>query len=216
MDYTLVRVFAYSIALAAVIGIIRCRQIDPVYYPFLFLIWLGLFNEGLSHFLTWKGYHNTINSNIFALAESLLITWFFKRLGLFDRKPLTFYVLSIFFILAWLIDNFRSNFSHVSSYFIICFSFAISLMSVSMINMLIAKTKKLLIRNATFLICLGFITYYTYSVLVEIFFLYGLEESSKEFSKSVYRILIWINLVVNLIYALAILWAPRRHGYLLR
>jgi hypothetical protein len=216
MDFTLLRVFAYSIALAAVLSLIRCRQIDSAYYPFLVLVWLGLINEILSSVIMERGYSNAFNSNVYVLVESLLTTWLFRKLGLFDRKPVTFYIISIFFIIAWLIDNFLlSSIWSFSSYFIICFSFAAVMMSVSMINVLIARTKKSIMRNGAFLICIGFIIYHTCSALVEIFFVYGLT-SSDDFRLAVYRIHDYINLVVNLIYALAVLCLPRKHGYLLQ
>jgi hypothetical protein len=217
MDYILVRVFSYSIVPAAILGLIRCRRIDPAYYPFLFLVWLGLIAEAVSDYVMGKGYSNAPSTNIYVLIESLLTVWLFKNLGLFERKPLTFYILGIFFIVVWLIDNFiLSGFkSSFCSYFIICFSFAAVMMSVSMINMLIARIKKSLLRNGAFLICVGFILYHTCSALVEIFWVYGLQ-SSPDFRIAVYRILGYINLVVNLIYALAVLWIPRKHGYLLQ
>lgn len=217
MHYILVRVFSYSIVPAAVLGLIRCRRIDPAYYPFLFLVWLGLIAEVVTDFITAKTPSNALSTNIYVLIEFLLIIWLFKKLSLFERKPLTFYILGIFFILVWLVDNFilsglKTGFC---SYFIISFSFAAVMMSVSMINILLARERKSVLRNGAFLICVAFILYHTCSALVEIFWLYGLT-SSDQFKLAVTRIHTYVNIVVNLIYALAILWIPRKHGYLLQ
>jgi hypothetical protein len=217
MNYILVRVLSYSIVPAAVLGLIRCRRIDPAYYPFLFLVWLGLIAEVISDLVMSWFNSNALSTNVYVLIEFLLIIWLFKKLALFERKPLTFYILGIFFILVWLVDNFILSGLKTSfcSYFIISFSFAAVMMSVSMINILIARVRKSILRNGTFWICIGFILYHTCSALVEIFWLYGLS-SSDEFQIAVTRIHSYVNIVVNLIYALAILWIPRKHGYLLQ
>ena len=65
-----------------------------------------------------------------------------------------------------------------------------------------------------FLISIGFIIYFTYEILVEAFSLYGLN-NSLEFQKNVYMILTYLNLFVNLLYALAILWIPRKRVHML-
>lgn len=83
-----------------------------------------------------------------------------------------------------------------------------------MINRIIITERKSLIRNPVFIICLAFIIYFTYKVLLEIFWLYGLN-SSREFRVEVYNIFKYINLFANLIYALAILWIPRKREYML-
>ena len=45
----LIVVFSFSIAIAAIIGWIRFKKINPAYYPFVICIWIGLLNEILSY-----------------------------------------------------------------------------------------------------------------------------------------------------------------------
>jgi hypothetical protein len=216
MSHTLIDILSYSIAFAAIIGLVRIKQIDQVYFPFLLLIWLGLLNEIVST-LTIKYFRtNAESSNIYMLAESLLILWFFKRLGLFTSKKILFYVVGSTFIGGWIVDNFIISSIHAfSSYFGILYSFFIVLMSINIINKLIVEERKRLYRNPVFLIMIGFISFFTYKILIEIFWVYGLN-STDEFRTEVYRIMTFINLLVNLIYALALIWIPRKQEYTLQ
>jgi hypothetical protein len=51
--------------------------------------------------------------------------------------------------------------------------------------------------------------YFTYSVLVEAFWIFGINHSSV-FRNNIYGILSYINLFVNLLFTLAIVWMPTR------
>jgi hypothetical protein len=160
-------------------------------------------------FISIKLVHsNIINYNIFSLIEALLITWQFKNWKLFNK--LSFLLILTGLVITWAIEVFFISSIHVfASYFIIIYSFIIVLMSISILNMLIIKEQGHLLKNSIFLICISFIVYFTYAVIVEIFLLYGINESEK-FMINVYAILVYINLFVNLLFALAILWMPTR------
>ena len=192
----------------------RFKTIEPAYYFFLILIWVGLINETINFFLSRAHYSNQVNSNIYSLAQSLLIVLFFNRLGLFERSKWFFYATLCFFILAWFIDNFILSAENFSSYFTAVTSFIYVLMSISMINRLIVAEVKFLTRNPVFVICIGFILFFTCALIVEIFWIYGLN-ASDSFLLGVYLIKTYINIVINLIYALAIIWMPKKRGYTL-
>ena len=83
-----------------------------------------------------------------------------------------------------------------------------------MINRLILDERSGLIKNSVFLITIGFIVFFTYKILIEIFWVYGLN-ASRDFRVEVYRIMTYINLAINLIYALAVLWIPKKREYTL-
>ena len=215
MSYEIIDLLSYSIAVAAITGLIRLKKIDKSFTPFIILMWLGLLNEIISSLLIRKGYSNAINSNIYSLLEALLITMFFRNLDLFNWKKKMYPVLLILFILLWVAENFIiEKITDFNSYFNIVYSFVIVLMSITMINRLIIESRKTLVLNPIFLICIGFIVFFIYATLIEIFWVWGLN-ASDEFRTSVYRIMTYINLVVNLIYALAILWIPTKRKYIL-
>lgn len=215
MNYTLAAIFSFSIGIAGIIGVIRFNKINPIFYPFIFLIWLGLVNEIISFLLIRSGYSNAVNSNIYVLLESILIAWFFKYQGLFNEKYWNFAGVIILLVTLWVVQNFIiSSIHRFTSYFNVVYSFIIVLMSIHLINRLIIREKRMIVRNPIFIICIGFILFYLCAVLIEIFWIYGLN-SSKEFRFQVYQIMTIINLIVNLIYALAVLWIPRKQEYTL-
>ena len=86
MNYWLVVIFSFSIIIAATIGWVRFRKINPAYYPFIYCIWLAFLNEILSFIFAQTIRDNSVNNNLYALAESLLIVWQFRNWGIFKNK----------------------------------------------------------------------------------------------------------------------------------
>ena len=210
MIYTIVVSSSLSIGIAALIGALRYRSIHRSYYPFIYCCWLGILNECTSIFLVQKGYSNAINSNIYVLLEFGLLTWQFYNWGFFNRRFALLTVLISAIAGIWIWENFFPyQLNHFSSWFRVVYAFALVLMGISILNRQIAKEKRHLLSNPIILICLTIIIYYTYKVLVESFWLYGLNKG-KIFRNNVYLILAYINLFTNLIFALAVLWMPKK------
>ncbi len=214
MTWILSEIFALSILIAGVISLVRIGRIDRTYYPFIILIWLASLNEILSGFLMYFGFSTLLNNNIYVLCESLLILWFFKKLKTVFKSNTVFIGLSVSLILLWSVENFiiRNIADNISYYFRICYSFVTVICSITTVNYLIVTERKSLLKMPVFLICIGFITYFTYKILLEAFELYGVTEN---FIANVYTILIYLNLIVNLLFALAVLWIPRKREYML-
>jgi hypothetical protein len=215
MNYQAAIFFSLSIIIAAVLGGIRYQKIDPVYRPFLFLIWLSLINEILSIVLAYTIRNNVVNNNIFTLLQSLLILWQFRNWKSFQRYRRLLMVLIVLVIASWTIEiSFVHTINDFTAYSLILHAFMVVLLSISMINVLLLREYRSLLKNPIFLICTGFILYFTMSILTEIFWQYGLNEN-KDFRLSIYRILQFINLFSNLIYALAVLWMPAKPRFIL-
>lgn len=217
MSFLHVQILSFSIAIGAIIGLVRLKSTDQAFLPFILFLCSGFLNESISVIRIAYKYGSTINNNIYVLVSALLILWLFKNwkvLGRWAQKG--FFVLALLFVLVWIWENFiYSSLRELSSYFRILYSFVIVLLSVQMINRLLLEDKTRLLRNPVFLICLSFVIFFTYKVLIEIFWIYGLN-SSKDFRIQVYRIMTYINLTVNLVYALAALWMPRKRESLLQ
>ncbi len=215
MSHTLIVIFSSSIVIAAVLGWIRFKRIDPTFFPFIYCLWLGTLNEAISFFITLQGESTAINNNLYVLCESLLLIWLFYNWKSYpDKFFMLFFILTLSF--AWIIENFLIfSIRNVSSYFRILYSFLIVCLSVLTISKLIARHRNNLIRNASFLICTGLIIYYTYKILVETFWLYGLN-ASRDFRMRVYFLLFCINLITNLIFAFAVLCMPRKQPFTMR
>jgi hypothetical protein len=205
----------YSLGIAALIGIWRFRKISVVFLPFLLFLWLGFANEIVSEVTARVWRNTTLNNNIYVLLEACLILWQFQKWGLFQRQKAFVPVLLLSFVTFWCVEIFVNyHYLYVASYFRIFYSFVIVLMSIHMINFIIVSESRSLLKNPIFLICIGFIIFFTYKILIEIFWVYGLN-GSRDFRNNVYMIHSLINFFSNIIYALAALWVPRKQIFLM-
>jgi hypothetical protein len=205
--------FSFSVLIAGLIALFKFSRINRDYYPFIFIIWLGGLTEIASDQLFRNGYGNYLSSNIYVFFETLLYLWFFHNFGSFSRKPFLVFVLGVLFILLWVVDNFWFHpiDRTYCSYFNLAHSIFLVFLGINMINNLIIREKELL-KHPVFWICIGVVIFFTYFILVEIFWLYGLS-TNIQFGGKVYAILSWVNLICNLIYAVAILWMRKRQAF---
>lgn len=210
MSFGLSFFFSISIFIAGSIAAFRFKKINRLYYPFLYLIWIGCLSEIVSIALAKIYLNSYINNNIYALIESILITLLFKNFALFNDYKKIFPTIILSLVLIWMVENFA--FGHITTfnvYFSIYYSFMIVLMSITIINKMIVRSMKNIFKNATFLLCIAFVIYFTFQVLIYAFWIYGIE-AQKEFLLKLFSIIIYINLLTNLIYALSISWMPRK------
>lgn len=215
MSFELNAAFSLSIAIGAVLGWSRFKKTDPAFFPFLLLLTLGLINEVVSIILIKQGRPNIFNYNLYELVESLLLTWQFLKWGLFKGARRLYYFLQILFVGLWLTENFIHSFKAFNSYFIMVHSFLLVMMSISMINRVSLKETKALWKQPVFLICVGQVIYQDYAVLVEAFWIFGLNYSDG-FRIRIYEILSYVNLFTNLLFAFAFIWVPTRLRYILQ
>jgi len=216
MDFNIIIAFSLSIWLAAMFSIYKITNISRKFYPFILLIWIAALNETLSVILYKNGYYNIINSNIYSLLESFLLLWFFHELNSFKNNKWIVILLSIIYVFAWswhnlVLHKFRTQFN---SEFIIIYAFPVVLLSVTTINKLLMQKKDIL-RNSIFLICSGLLIFFTFNVIINIFYIYGLKLSDYVTGR-IYDILSCINLLCNLIYALAVLCMTKKEAYTLQ
>ena len=213
MIYKLATIFSFSIGIGAIIGLVRFKKINPAYYPFIYCVWIAFFNEILGYVIIRNHGSNAINNNIYALAESLLIVWFFKKLNLFRNREYLFpLTLSVFF-LAWLSEIiFGIGIQHTVSYYRVFYAFIIVLMSGAILNIQLMKERKNFLKNSIFIIGMSFLIYFTYRIITIIFILY-VPNLNTPFAVNLFTIFIYVNLFINLVYALAILWMPTKHRF---
>ena len=205
-----------SIAVAAITGLVRIKKINPAFYPFIIVIWMGLLNECTSLYLIKVLHrHTMVNTNVNILFEALLVCWQFEKWGLFDKSRKLFYAILVFVAAAWIIENFIFfSIHYFSSYAYIANSFILVLLSISQVNELISRERRSILKNPIFLICITFIAYYTCAILVEAFILYGLNEDV-HFISSIFYIFLGINVIANINFTIAILWIPTKQRFTL-
>jgi hypothetical protein len=206
---------SFSILIAGVIAIVRFKKINKIYYPFLLCLWIGCINEILSEILIQSGHRTLANHNVYVLLESILILWYLKNTGLFHKSRLIMPILTGFFIITWITENqLNHTISKQDIYFRIIYSFVLVILSINAVNKIIVTNRKNILRNADFLLCIGFIIYFAYKALVQAFAIYGFKSANMNFLSGIYDLMNYVNFCINLVYALAVLWMPKRLAYI--
>ena len=214
MDNYIIRVvFNHSIIIAVIIAMIRFKSIISDYYPFIFIIWLGLVNESLSLIMIYSARSNAINSNVFVLLEYGLILFQFYKWN--DSNSKKYYLLAGLGLLIWIADNFIINsIAQNNSLFRVFYSFVIVFFSIDQVNKMIIYEKGVLLKNAMFIICITFLFYYGCKAFVEAFNVFH-SALSNMLLKNLWIILYFVNVIANVLYALAILCLPTKQKFTL-
>lgn len=214
MNYWVFVGMSFSIFFAAASGIARFRKIDPAFYPFIYITWIAAANEILSFCLAYNHLSNTPNNNIYILVEGLLIIWQFKKWNSFSGYKYGFTIASIYFIVTWFIEIHSIAALHqLHFYFQLLQAVVIVILSINMNNRLIISHGKTLVKNPVFIICTGYIIFFTFKILIEAFWLYKIK-SSDAFLYAVFFIIACINVLVNLLFLIAVIWIPRKPQYI--
>lgn len=213
MRFTLYDLYCFSIAIAAIIAIIRYKRIYPGFRPFLFICWVALATETVCYFVVYQGNYTYIPYSIYTIIESLLIIWLFRNLGLFSRRPYWFILLISFCLFVWLIEIIiYKGMNRNMTWFRLVYSLIVVLLSILLLSKELSVQRTFLLKSPVFLICTGFLLYYAFTVIAGVFELYGYG-GSVAFRRQVQLILIYTNLFVNLIYAVAVSCMPHRLRY---
>jgi hypothetical protein len=197
------------ILLPIIAGLVRLNRIGRTYRPFFILLVIGFITEVIS-FVMIKGYHqhNAIPSNIYILVEWIMIVWQFHEWGLMKKKERLFYALVTLVCLIWVVENLvLGEITEFSPYFRISYYFLIVVLSINNINFMITHDNRSLLRNARFLICIGFLIYFIFMILD--YWAYQVSRYGKsEISTTFVFLMAYINALTNSIYAIAFLLIP--------
>jgi hypothetical protein len=220
MNDTLQFIISLGICFAVIFGIVRFRKIDPAYYPFIYVLGAALITEILCRIITLYGSLEGFNIivNIFSIVDFCLFTWLFHNWGLFNRNKSIFIAIIASFVVAWLcIHLIKYQFIETGFYFFILYSFALIFFGVTSFNKVIVNERKSIFRNAKFWICLGVIIFYSFFIIFCVtrasLFIGGVSEM---FERKLHEINVYSNLLVNILYAVAVLWIPRKKNFTTR
>ncbi len=204
--------------LACIASIIRVRHIRQEYYPFLWVLWLGLVNMVLSSIVLTYVFrvHNYISSNVYALLELLLLLELYRRLGTLKLSNIRFRGMLVLYVLIFLIDGAFFHVMHQKyvSYFNVVANGTLIFHSINSINQVLLVERDPL-RNSHFLISVALLIFFTYALLLEIFWIYG-EFHNIYFGGAVFGLIGWVNIVCNFIFLLAVLWMQKRKTFTLQ
>jgi hypothetical protein len=184
--------------------------------PFILFLTVGFVCEIISIILIKLKYTNAPVYNVYSLLEAMLLVFLFNRWGLFSRMrtlPFVFYfLLPVASLSEWF---YRHELSSFTSFFVIGYSFLVIFLSINQLQVVLFTEPFRIYQNPVFLICLGLVLYFTSTVLIEVFWVYGLN-GSEAFRKRVVSIFSYVNLFTNLVFLIATLWIPLKPSYILR
>jgi hypothetical protein len=187
------------------------------YYPFFFDCIAALFVEILNRILMENGHQKSFIFllNAFSYVDFFLFTWLFHNWGLFNRRRSTFITIASVFFLIWLVSNvIFTGFIKINLYFFILYSFALIFFSVSTFNKMVVNERTSIYRNPKFWICLGVIIFYSFFIVYSSTGLSLFKAThSKEFMSGLQAINVYSNLLVNILYAVAVICIPRKKNY---
>lgn len=109
----------------------------------------------------------------------------------------------------WLVKNIFVMFHHFRIYY----AFLLVLLSLYEVNTAIYGNTKTILKNTRFLVCTGLIMLYTFKIITELFWLYGINNSDA-FLYNVYSWFGYVNMIINLLFILAVLWIPKKPRYI--
>lgn len=203
---------SFTVCIAALIAIFRFRKIDPLYLPFVLCICIGAINEIISFAIAQNGYSNMANNNVYILLEGMLILWQFKRWRMLHQY--TFFIIAVILCGTWLYEiHSWYSLQTLHYYYRMLYAAVVVICSISFNNRLIISHQNKLIMNPGFIICTGYILYFTLKMVCDTWWLYSVKGST-EFLTVVFLTMIGSNFISNLLFTLAIIWMPRKPAYI--
>lgn len=215
MGNTISFLLSLLVILPLLAGIVKYKKIDRPYHPFIALLAIALLSEIMSRVSIKLFDSNTVVIGIYSIVECLLLLLLFHRWRPYSTTKTIVGVLAIVLVSVWLIENIVlwrivSAFSPV---FRICYSFVIVMLSVNEINYLITHQNRNLLRNARFILCIGFLIYFLYQILLEGAYYISTTKNPPEITNNIFSLQVYVNAFCNLVYLLGVLLIPQKSFY---
>jgi len=200
---------AFSILVPFLSVVARFKRMKDKYLPLAVLLITGFLNETFSLITECRGYFNSVNGNIYVLFDFILTVWLFHHLssGLSKKFLITVVICGS---LVWIADNLvvHSLYSN-NSLFRMVASFLIVFLSIDKINQVIFSSGFIEPNRSDQVLCTGFLVYFTYKAFVEAFHVFSVHQE-KSFYIILWVILGIINMIVNLLFTVAILCISKK------
>ncbi|GAO44881.1 hypothetical protein [Flavihumibacter petaseus] len=203
-----------SVLIPATIAFFFRKKILPEYRPFFWCILVScIVKLTVSACCVCLPADLTVICNLLLLPEALLYTWQFRRWKLFHRQPRLFTGVVCLLLAGWMLEPLISG--HLGgnlTWFNLLYALVVVLMSVRYLNQIFLSAHDDLLQHSGFIIAAGFIIYFTCQLLVQAFWISGLN-NSPDFRSQVYVILNFITISINLLFGYALIWTDRKQPY---
>jgi hypothetical protein len=211
MDRSTIFILSLSIFIPLITGIIRYGQLPVSYMPLIYLLAIGFLNEVVCYVFFYNT-SNAIPGNIYLLAEFLFFTWQFKKWRFILRRNWLYKTLMLTMAGVWITENIIfGQLNNFSPYFQVISSMVLILLAVNQLNWLIVNERGNILTNPIFIICIAIIIFFSYKVLIEIFYHYAPEKLIKN---NIFMMQSYLNVGYNIILAIAILCIPRKKNFI--
>jgi len=205
--------FSLSILFPTIASFVAYARVDRQMYtvlPILLCLCIGLVTEVSFYFLATKGIANyVLNVEIlfeFILMYMQIIYWRFGSL-----RPKDNYVLMLG-ILLWVITTLlNQGFEIRNAYFYVFYSFILVLAGIDSMNEFLVSTKNLK-NNHQFIFSFAIVLCYTYPIIVEAICI-NYKIFSEAFITYVFDVKIFINVLMNILFAIALLCVPKKQTF---
>ncbi|WP_462221865.1 hypothetical protein [Ferruginibacter sp.] len=217
MNSEVLFILSLTIAVTVIIGVIRYKSIDKSYYPFFYLAFISLLVEIANFVLTKYKMYSTISAmiNVFDYLEFFFYTWLFHLWGLFNyKKKIYLFIIGIFFICWLVLTFFADGFTKTGVYFPVLYTIALLFFAVTAFNKFVIPDRQAIFKNPKLWILLGVIIFFTFYLLIASTYLsvFG-KNTSSGLRRNLQGIISYSNLIVNLMFATAALWIPKKKNF---
>lgn len=212
MSSVLMSLLSFSILVPTICSILKLKIAEKNYQPFFVLIFVALLVEITSTILYFQKIGNAAVINFFVLFEFICWLKLFINLRLSNPSHYTSLLIKLGIVggVLWIADNFiKGDITAFNVWFKLYYSFILVFLALDHINVLIVYEKKSLLKNASFIFCVGILIFFCYKIFLEIVWQFGYS-FSKELLVNVFTIQSFVNAFVNLIYAIAVIWIPTK------
>jgi len=214
-NYIINEVSSFSILIATVISFVRFNHIPSSFRPFIYLLWVGCFCEITGLFLANSFGNNIAIGNLYVLTESLMLLWQFNKWSGNNKKVNKFGIIGLGFVALWVLDNLLlHNLMRTNSLFRVTYAFCIVFLGIEQLNAVFQSERNNILKNSRFLLSSSFVFYFTYKSVFEVFYMINLKMSDN-FYHGLFLILLLVNLFTNLVFAIALLWIPKKQKFTL-
>lgn len=210
MSDSLKFIFSLSVLFPAVAAVMRFNNADRSYRPFMYLIFISLFNELLVGLYLGRMSRKltTLDWQLFNLVEWIFWLVQFYLWGRLRQNRFLFAALLSVSLVGWIYENFiHSNIYAFNPIFLISYSFLLVLLSINTINSTLAQQNLSLGKNGLFIICVGNVIFYIYTIIVFLFLALDINYQT-ELMQKIFNIRVYVNVLTNLIYAIGIYYIP--------
>ena len=212
MTATATFLLSLSVLFPFLSGLLRWRIISQRYYPLFILFSLALLVELVTRYAITRNNSGWIPANnLYILVESILIPLQFVVWGYMYKKLNAFYIIAGILVLGWVTEHLLlGDITRMHPYFRMFYSLLIVLLSINTINYLVIQEERNLVKHPVFIICTGFIIFFTYQLVYE--GIYNIVSDLKSIDtgklNTAFSI---INAVCNILYGIAFLLVPTRN-----